>query len=99
MWRLFVRSWLAVLTFGGVAFLAMPAAAQQIVETSTGKHIAGESCSISEAMLTEIEGHSAAANAETRQRLNVFLDAALASPKTRKPSQSPVVFTSGQPRS
>lgn len=94
-----MHAWMAVVVFYGVAFLTMPAAAQQIVETSTGKHIAGGTCSISEAMLTEIQGNTATANAEKRQRLDAFLDAALASPKTRKPSQSPVVFRSPQPQS
>lgn len=94
-----MRKWMAVLAFGGVAFLAMPAAAQQVVDTTTGVQHAAGTCSVSEAMLTEIQANSAAVNAETRQKLNAFLDAALASPKTRKPDHSPVVFTSDQPRS
>lgn len=91
--------WMAILTVGGVAILAPPAAAQQIVETSTGKHIAGDTCSVSEAMLTEIQGNSAAANAETRQKLNALIDSALASSKTREASPSPVTFPPSQPRS
>jgi hypothetical protein len=45
----------AALTVCGMAFLAVPSQAQQIVETSTGKHVAGGNCAVSEAMLTAIQ--------------------------------------------
>lgn len=85
-----VRRSAAILVLAGVASLAMPAHAQQIVETSTGKTFGGETCAVSEAMLTEIRNGDALDKAETRARLNALLDAALASPKTRNRSASPV---------
>ena len=59
----------AALTVCGMAFLAVPSQAQQIVETSTGKHVAGGNCAVSEAMLTAIQDGEAAGKAETRTRL------------------------------
>ena len=85
----------AILVFSGVAFLALPAVAQQVVETSTGKTFGGETCTVSEAMLTEIRNGDAADKAETRARLNALLDAALASPKTRNGASSPVTVVPG----
>jgi hypothetical protein len=91
-WRRTLRVFVAALTLCGIAVLAVPAHAQQIVETSTGKHIADGNCAVSEAMLTAIQGGEVAHKAETRTRLNALLDAALASPKNRQTAQSPVVF-------
>ena len=79
--------------------MAMPAAGQQVVETSTGKTFGGETCAVSEAMLTEIRNGDAADKAETRARLNALLDAALASPKTRNATSSPVTFPGAAPKS
>jgi deoxyribose-phosphate aldolase len=90
-----VRRSAAILVFSGMAFLALPAAAQQVVETSTGKTFSGDTCAVSEAMLTEIRNGDAADKAETRARLNALLDAALASPKTRNGASSPVTVVPG----
>jgi deoxyribose-phosphate aldolase len=92
--RLFAK----ILTVSGLGLLAVPAAAQQFVETSTGTLVAGDTCSVSEAMLTEIQGVEAAHRAETRARLDALLDAALASPKTRMPTATPVTFPNKQPQ-
>ncbi len=79
--------------FAAIAFAVVPAvSAQQVVETSTGKRIAGHQCSISQAMLAEIQGAGADRKAETRAKLEALLDSALASPKTRQTAQSSVVF-------
>ena len=69
-----------------MALMAMPAAGQQVVETSTGKTFGGETCVVSEAMLTEIRNGDAA-------------DKALASPKTRNATSSPVTFPGAAPKS
>ena len=82
----------AALTVCGMAFLAVPSQAQQIVETSTGKNVAGGNCAVSEAMLTAIQDGEAAGKAETRTRLNSFLNAALARSKPGQTAQSPLVF-------
>lgn len=73
--------------------------AQQIVESSTGKQIAGHQCAVSEAFLAEIGKSDAARKADTRASLNAMLDAALASPKTRGSSESSVVFPPPRPGS
>lgn len=92
--RLFAK----VLAVSGLGLLAGPATAQQIVETSTGKLVAGDTCSVSDAMRTEIANADAAHRADIRARLNTLLDAALASPKTRQPAASPVTFPGKQPQ-
>lgn len=94
-----MRACLGAVVVLGVALLAVPASAQQIVETSTGKHLAGGTCAVSEAMLTAIQGADETRKADTRARLNKMLDAALASSKTRQTAQSPVVFPPRQPGS
>lgn len=94
-----MRTSVAVVTLIGAALFAAPVSAQQIVETSTGKQIAGHQCAVSEAFLAEIEKHDAARKANTRARLNAMLDAALASPRSGQVSESPVVFPPRQPGS
>jgi hypothetical protein len=81
----------AALVLVSTVLLAAPAGAQQIVETSTGKHVAG-SCSVSQAILTAIQDAGDTRQAETKTRVNAFLNAALARPKSRSVAQSPVVF-------
>lgn len=94
-----MRTGAAVVTLIGAALFAVPVAAQQIVETSTGKQIAGHQCAVSEAFLVEIQKSGDARKADTRARLNAMLDAALASPKTNQTAVSPVVFPPRQPGS
>lgn len=83
------------------AALAAPAAAQQVVETSTGRHVAGGECSVSDAMMTAIEEAQDNREAVTRARVDAMLEAALASPKTGGQSggASPVVFPPARPGS
>jgi len=75
---------------------ALPASAQQIVDTSTGVQHAGGQCSVTQAMLAAIEQGEADRQVDTRARLNSLLDNALASSGSRTPAdmqgQSPVVF-------
>lgn len=76
-----------------------PAAAQQIVETSTGvQHASGE-CAVSEAMLAAIENGNANRELDTKARINAFLDNALAGTRTpaKTDGQSPVVFPPARP--
>lgn len=78
----------------------MPAAAQQVVETSTGRQLTSGECSVSKAMLSAIEDAQASREAETRARVDALLEAALASPKTQGTrGQSPVVFPPQRPGS
>lgn len=70
---------------------AGPAMAQQVVETSTGKH-AGGNCSVSRAMLAAIQDAQAGRQADTKARIENLLETALASSKSRPSGQSPVVF-------
>lgn len=78
------------------AGLALPAAAQQVVETSTGathNAYAGLQCGVSQAMLAAIEKGETDRKAETKARISALLDSALASTKPRpQAAQSPVVF-------
>ena len=85
-----------VLSFAVVVplFAAMPASAQQIVDTTSGVKLASGQCSVTQAMQAAIESGTANRQVDTRTRINAFLDNALAS--TRAPAktvgQSPVVF-------
>jgi hypothetical protein len=89
--------------FGALLAISGGAAnAQQIVETSTGKH-AEAPCSISEAMLAAIEDAEANRDADARARLDSLLQTALAGTRTRpsgdSPAHSPVVFPPVRPGS
>ena len=76
-----------------IAGLSAPAAAQQVVETSTGHQLTTGECSVSQAMLAAIEDAQANREAETRAKVDALLEAALASPKTAEVGgQSPVAF-------
>lgn len=94
-----MRTGVTFVTVIGALLFAAPVSAQQIVETSTGKQIAGHQCAVSEAFLAEIERSDEARKADTRARLNAMLDAALASSKTGQTGASPVVFPPRQPGS
>jgi len=84
-----------------IAGLSAPAAAQQVVETSTGRQLTTGECPVSQAMLTAIEDAQASREAETRAKVDALLEAALESPKTVEASggQSPVVFPPRRPGS
>lgn len=73
-------------------FVAVPASAQQIVDTTTGARHAGGQCSVSQAMLAAIEQGQADRQTDTRNRINALLDNALATTGSRPQGQSPVVF-------
>lgn len=88
-----------LLAVGLLVGAALPAQAQQVVETSTGKAVAGHDCSIGEAMAAEIERSRENRQAETRDRLNALLDSALARSDTEQTAQSPVVFSPARPGS
>jgi hypothetical protein len=87
-----LRVLVAALTLCGMALLAVPAHSQQVVETSTGKHVAGGNCSVSEPMLSAIQNGDAIRKAQIRARMIALLDSALARPKSRLTAQSLVVF-------
>ncbi|MBO6782262.1 MAG: hypothetical protein JJ899_03175 [Alphaproteobacteria bacterium] len=78
---------------------ALPAHAQQVVETSSGKQVSGHDCSVSQASLAAIRDAETDRKADTRAKLESLLDSALASPKTRQTAQSPVVFPPARPGS
>jgi hypothetical protein len=81
-----------------IAGLSAPAAAQQVVETSTGRQLTTGECSVSQAMLAAIEDAQANREAETRAKVDALLEAALASPKTAEVvGQSPVAFPPRRP--
>lgn len=76
-------------------FVAVPASAQQVVDTTTGVQHASGQCSVTQAMLAAIEQGEADRQADTKTRINALLDNALASSRSRPQSQagqSPVVF-------
>jgi hypothetical protein len=87
-----LRVFIVALALCGMALLAMPAHSQQVVETSTGKHVAGGNCSVSETKLSVIQNGNSARKTEIRARIIALLDSALASPKSRRTAQSIVVF-------
>ncbi|MEK9797197.1 MAG: hypothetical protein VW713_10690 [Alphaproteobacteria bacterium] len=74
-----------------IAGLSAPAAAQQVVETSTGRQLTTGECSVSQAMLAAIEDAQANREAETRAKVDALLEAALASPKTAQVGGEPAV--------
>ena len=75
-------------------FAAVPAFAQQIVDTTTGVQHASGQCSVTQAMMAAIEQGQADRQVDTKARLDAFLDNALASTRTsvKTEGQSPVVF-------
>lgn len=74
-------------------FVAVPASAQQIVDTSTGVEHASGQCSVTQAMLAAIESGDANRQVDTKSRINALLDNALASSRSRTAQgQSPVIF-------
>ncbi|MBS28002.1 MAG: hypothetical protein CL566_03625 [Alphaproteobacteria bacterium] len=95
-----MRSMLIAFAVAVPLLAAVPAQAQQIVETTTGKH-AGGNCAVSQAMLAAIQGAQAERRAETRTRINDLLETALASSKSRRAGsgQSPVVLPPAKPGS
>lgn len=95
-----MRSIIAGIAVAVPLFAAVPAVAQQIVETTTGKY-AGGNCAVSQAMLAAIQGAQADRRADTRTRINDLLETALASSKSRRggSGQSPVVFPPAKPGS
>ncbi len=76
-----------------IAFLLglAPAGAQQIVETSTGKH-AGGGCATTEALAAAIADAEATRTADAKSRLDTLLGSALARTEPHPRSQSPVTF-------
>ena len=87
-----MRVLVTALTLCGMALLAVPGHAQQVVEGSAGKDVAGGNCSVTEAMLSAIQNGDAIRKSEIRARMIALLDSALASPKSRLTAQSLVVF-------
>ena len=74
-------------------FVAVPASAQQIVDTSMGVRHASGQCSVTQAMLAAIESGDANRQVDIKSRINALLDNALASSRSRTAqSQSPVIF-------
>ncbi|MEP4378586.1 MAG: hypothetical protein ABJ215_01580 [Alphaproteobacteria bacterium] len=91
-----MRTIILGITIVAPCFLAAPASAQQVVETTTGIQHASGQCGVSQAMLAAIEQGEADRQVDTKTRINAFLDNALASSRSRAPvkteGQSPVMF-------
>lgn len=78
------------------AAFSAPAAAQQAHEQLAAKHGGGQ-CAISQAMLAAIANNKQQHMTETKSRIDLFIDNALASTRSTKLAQTPIKLGKGAP--
>ena len=91
----------AILTTAAAIALAMafsaPASAQEAKDQITAKHSGGQ-CAVRQAMLAAIEDGKQQQMTETKSKIDLLIENALASSRAAKGASSPVILGKGSPQ-